>query len=91
MLAYYTKYYTKSVFSAFNLDYYTEVLDLKYLLEHLSDDPFFKKYKKLNEALIGVIEDYSLVSFVPLNIQVCNHYFLTRAKWFMFFNRTRRV
>lgn len=56
--------------SAFNLDYYTEVLDLSYLLEHLSDDPFFKKYKKLNEALIGVVEDYSLVSFVPLNIQV---------------------
>ena len=60
------------VLTAFNLDYYTEVLDLKYLLEHLSDDPFLKKYKKLNEALIGVIEDYSLVSFVPLNIQVCD-------------------
>ncbi|XP_067666928.1 GPN-loop GTPase 2-like [Haliotis asinina] len=54
---------------AFNLDFYTEVLDLNYLLDHLQDDPVFQKYKKLNEALIGVIQDYSLVSFVMLNIQ----------------------
>ena len=59
---------------AFGLDYYTEVLELGYLLEHLSDDPFFKKYKKLNEALIGVVEDYSLVSFTPLCITVCVFY-----------------
>ena len=56
--------------TAFSLDYYTEVLDLGYLLEHLSDNPFFQKYKKLNEALIGLVEDYSLVSFIPLNVQV---------------------
>ena len=56
--------------AAFNLDYYTEVLDLQYLLEHLSEDPFFHKYKKLNEALVGLVEDYSLVSFIPLDIQV---------------------
>lgn len=56
--------------AAFNLDYYTEVLDLGYLLEHLSDDPFFRRYKRLNEALIGLVEDYSLVSFTPLNVQV---------------------
>ncbi|XP_006631334.2 GPN-loop GTPase 2 [Lepisosteus oculatus] len=54
---------------AFNLDYYTEVLDLSYLLGHLAEDPFFKKFKRLNEKLVEVIEDYSLVSFVPLNIQ----------------------
>ena len=45
-------------------------MDLSYLLEHLSDNPFFKKYKALNERLVGVVEDYSLVSLVPLNIQV---------------------
>jgi len=56
--------------SAFGLDYYTEVMDLSYLLEHLSDSPFFRKYKKLNEALIGLVEDYSLVSFLPLSVQV---------------------
>ncbi|XP_025899180.1 GPN-loop GTPase 2 [Nothoprocta perdicaria] len=54
---------------AFNLDYYTEVLDLSYLVEHLASDPFFKNYRRLNEKLVEVIEDYSLVSFVPLNVQ----------------------
>ena len=58
------------LFAAFNLDYFTEVLDLNFLLQHLEDDPFLKKFKKLNEALIGVIQDYSLVSFATLNIQV---------------------
>jgi len=54
----------------FNLDFFTEVLDLSYLLQQFAeDDPFTKKYKKLNEALVGVIEDYSLVSFVPLHIE----------------------
>ncbi|XP_039596175.1 GPN-loop GTPase 2 [Polypterus senegalus] len=54
---------------AFNLDFYTDVLDLSYLLEHLTSDPFFKKFKCLNEKLVELIEDYSLVSFVPLNVQ----------------------
>ncbi|XP_008499765.1 GPN-loop GTPase 2 [Calypte anna] len=54
---------------AFNLDYYTEVLDLSYLVEHLASDPFFRNYRRLNEKLVEVIEDYSLVSFVPLNVQ----------------------
>lgn len=53
----------------FNLDFFTEVLDLHFLMEHFSEDPFFQKYKKLNEAMIGLIEDYSLVSFVALDIQ----------------------
>ncbi|XP_061807651.1 GPN-loop GTPase 2 isoform X1 [Nerophis lumbriciformis] len=54
---------------AFNLDFYTEVMDLKYLLDHLAADPFFKKFRHLNEKLAEVIEDYSLVSFVSLNVQ----------------------
>lgn len=53
----------------FNLDFYTEVLDLKFVLDRLHDDPVTKKFKKLNKALISVIEDYSLVKFSPLNIQ----------------------
>ncbi|XP_066278121.1 GPN-loop GTPase 2-like [Branchiostoma lanceolatum] len=53
----------------FNLDFYTDVLDLQYLFGHLEGDPFFAKYKKLNEAIVGVVEDYSLVTFVPLNVQ----------------------
>ncbi|KAM4581576.1 GPN-loop GTPase 2 [Odontesthes bonariensis] len=54
---------------AFNLDFYTEVMDLTYLLDHLAADPFFKKFHRLNEKLAEVIQDYSLVSFVPLNVQ----------------------
>lgn len=53
----------------FGLDFYTDVLDLEYLLELLDDGPFTKKYKKLNAALVGLVEDYSLVSFVPLNVK----------------------
>ncbi|RLV89359.1 hypothetical protein DV515_00014906 [Chloebia gouldiae] len=55
--------------AAFNLDYYTEVLDLSYLVDHLASDPFFRNFRRLNEKLVEVIEDYSLVSFVPLNVQ----------------------
>ncbi|NXO39729.1 GPN2 GTPase, partial [Locustella ochotensis] len=54
---------------AFNLDYYTEVLDLSYLVDHLASDPFFRNFRRLNKKLVEVIEDYSLVSFVPLNVQ----------------------
>jgi hypothetical protein len=57
-------------FLAFGLDFYTDVLDLGYLLEHLSDEPFFRNYKALNEALIGLIEGYGLVTFIPLSVQV---------------------
>ena len=28
------------------------------------------KYKKLNEALVGLVEDYSLVSFTAMDIKV---------------------
>lgn len=45
-------------------------MDLSYLLDQLTSDPFFKKFRHLNEKLAEVIQDYSLVSFVPLNVQV---------------------
>ncbi|XP_032511422.1 GPN-loop GTPase 2 [Danaus plexippus] len=47
----------------FGIDFYTEVLDLNYLLDSLDSDNFTNKYKKLNSALVSIIEDYSLVSF----------------------------
>lgn len=53
----------------FGLEYYTEVLDLSYLLESLQQDPFTARYKKLNAALVSLVEDYSLVSFLPLSIK----------------------
>jgi len=53
----------------FNLDYYTEVLDLEYLLDTFPEDNFTKKYKQLNEALTGLINDYSLVNFLPITVK----------------------
>lgn len=52
----------------FNVDYYCEVFNLDYLLDVIDDDPFFAKYKKLSKALTDMIESYSLVSFVPVNV-----------------------
>lgn len=54
---------------AFNLDFYTEVMDLHYLLDHLAADPFFKKFHRLNTKLAEVVQDYGLVSFLPLSVQ----------------------
>jgi len=50
----------------FNLDYFTEVLDLDLLAAHLEQDPWTRRYGRFNRALIGVVEDRSLVSFVLL-------------------------
>lgn len=52
----------------FGIDFYTDVLDLNYLLDSLDGDSFTAKYKKLNAALVSIIEDYSLVSFQLVNI-----------------------
>lgn len=54
----------------FNLDFYTDVLDLNYLCDALDEDNFLGgKFKRLNRRICDVVQDYSLVSFVPLNIQ----------------------
>ena len=52
----------------FGIDFYCDILDLNYLVDKISDDPFLAKYKKLTKGLAGLIEDYSLVSFIPLDI-----------------------
>ncbi|KAF0698026.1 Aste57867_11357 [Aphanomyces stellatus] len=83
---------------AFNLEFYTDVLDLRYLLDRLDaqdygdldDDPLSRtagdddnipphvakrkrrvreRFRKMNEVFIEVIEDFSLVSFLPLQIE----------------------
>lgn len=53
----------------FNLDFYCELNNLKYLLETELESPFYKKYRDLTKSIIDVIHDYGLVTFVPLNIQ----------------------
>lgn len=54
---------------AFNIDFYTQVLDLKYILEALDNTPGMKKYSKLNAAIVSLVEDYSLVTFQPLDVK----------------------
>lgn len=58
----------------FNLDFYTEVQDLHYLLPHLSaeqeSNPGNKeKWEKLNEAIIDLIGDFGLVGFETLAVE----------------------
>jgi len=65
----------------FDLHYYTEVQDLSYLLDHVTDDPFLAQYKKLTEALIGIVEDYSLVNYMTLNVEVCANYGSSTSTW----------
>ncbi|XP_063839629.1 GPN-loop GTPase 2 [Ostrinia nubilalis] len=52
----------------FGIDFYTEVLDLNYLLDCLDSDNFTSKYEKLNRAFVSIIEDYSLVTFQLVNM-----------------------
>ena len=52
----------------FGLNYFCEVLDLNYLVEEFSDDPFMAKFRSLSKCLAETIENYGLVSFTPLNI-----------------------
>ena len=47
-------------------------MDLNYLVRNLKEDPNLKKFAKFNEALIGIIQDYSLVSFSKLHVEVNN-------------------
>ncbi|KAL2819788.1 hypothetical protein BJX63DRAFT_381710 [Aspergillus granulosus] len=56
----------------FNLDYYTEVQDLSYLLPHLdaeSSRVSHEKFGPLNNAIIDLIEEFGLVGFETLAVE----------------------
>lgn len=53
----------------FNLDFYTEVQDLDYLLAILDRDPRMARYAKLNEAICDMVTDFSLVQFETLAVE----------------------
>ena len=56
----------------FNLDFYTEVQDLSYLLPHLAQEsPMMQhpKFQGLNNAVIELVEDFGLVSFETLAVE----------------------
>ncbi|KAJ3124786.1 GPN-loop GTPase 2 [Nowakowskiella sp. JEL0407] len=55
--------------TAFNLDFYTEVQDLSYLLTQSESDAFGRKHMKLTHALCELISDFSLVGFQTLCIE----------------------
>lgn len=54
---------------AFNLDFYTEVQDLGYLLPLLEQDSRTRKFAKLNRAIVGLVEDFALVGFETLAVE----------------------
>jgi hypothetical protein len=53
----------------FNLDFYTEVQDLSYLENSLSSS-LPPKFAALNMAMISLVEDFSLVGFETLAVEV---------------------
>ena len=56
----------------FNLDYYTEVQDLSYIVPHLvAENPMMKhpKFEGLNNAVIELVEDFGLVTFETLAVE----------------------
>ncbi|KAI4132941.1 MAG: hypothetical protein LQ347_002353 [Umbilicaria vellea] len=57
---------------AFNLDYYTEVQDLNYLLPHLAQESSLlqnPEFEGLNKAIIELVEDFALVGFETLAVE----------------------
>ncbi len=56
-------------FVDFNLDFYTEVQDLSYLQNALSQTS--PRFESLNMELCSLIEDYGLVGFETLAVEVC--------------------
>jgi hypothetical protein len=56
----------------FNLDFYTEVQDLSYLLPHLAqENPMMQnpKWEGLNNAVIELVEDFGLVGYETLAVE----------------------
>ena len=56
----------------FNLDFYTEVQDLSYILPHLAaENPVMRhaKFEGLNNAVVELVEDFGLVGFETLAVE----------------------
>jgi GPN-loop GTPase len=56
----------------FNLDFYTEVQDLSYLLPHLDAESSLmrgSKFEGLNKAIVELVESFGLVGFETLAVE----------------------
>src|SRR5277367_4520628 len=56
----------------FNLDFYTEVQDLSYLLPHLEAESSIlrgSKFEGLNKAIVELVESFGLVGFETLAVE----------------------
>ena len=56
----------------FNLDFYTEVQDLSYLLPHLEEESSAmrgSKFEGLNTAIVELVESFGLVGFETLAVE----------------------
>jgi hypothetical protein len=55
---------------AFDLRYYTEARELGYLLNNIQTGPRSQKMEKLNRAMVELVEEYGLVGFETLAVEV---------------------
>ena len=58
----------------FNLDFYTEVQELSYIIPYLSSSttnpsPLDEKFQGLNKAIVELVEDFGLVGFETLAVE----------------------
>ena len=56
--------------TAFKLDFYAQVQDLSYLLDQLNESHRTRRYAALNSAICDLIEDFGLVYFETLAVEV---------------------
>lgn len=63
------KYCSRLLTLAFKLDFYAQVQDLSYLLDHLNQSHRTKRFSALNTAICELIEDFGLVSFETLAVE----------------------
>lgn len=54
----------------FDLAYYTEVQDLSHLSNLLERDPRMSRFSALNSAICELVEDFGLVTFSTLAVEV---------------------
>ncbi|CAP24823.1 Protein CBG04029 [Caenorhabditis briggsae] len=53
----------------YDLDFFSYLPDVNRLLDLLNEVPGLERYRRLNEAICGIITDFDLVSFVPLAVE----------------------